>query len=68
MLLASPPGRRPGAGVGHRRGPRCADAGVHQADDGAVAEVAASASPEQVERSFQERADDETLTPVPKAQ
>jgi hypothetical protein len=29
---------------------------------------AASASPEELERSFQERADDETLTPVPRAQ
>jgi hypothetical protein len=28
----------------------------------------ASASPEELERSFQERADDETLAPVPKAQ
>jgi hypothetical protein len=29
---------------------------------------AAAASPEALERNFQERADDETLTPVPKAQ
>jgi hypothetical protein len=36
------PGKRPGAGVNHRRGQRCGDAGVHQADDARIREAASA--------------------------
>jgi hypothetical protein len=41
-LRRARPGRRHGAGVGHRRGQRCGDAGVHQADDARIGEAASA--------------------------
>ena len=41
-LRRARPGRRHGAGVGHRRGQRCGDAGVHQADDACIGEAASA--------------------------